>query len=885
MKNNYAGSVVAVLIIIAGFITPTHTHAQTPCGSIIAPIDWNEPTLNIETTPITDCADPFHKTTVPASPYKLSNKGIIIHEGDTVSAPEGGANEYAVTGFPLLTGVAHAFFLHEGSDYRFIDTQPSTPQEADYRALAIEFLPAGTDIELFVAAMTNRSLTNDMDEATQNLFWDYTDYVDQNFHPQLPPLHAGTYTLVSKEYELQLVRETFLEKLVALLIPTAHAQMFREYIFTLTFTITEETPLTGISNILFLPGIQASRLYTTVDGAEERVWEPFGDDEVEKLRMTDTGESINDVYTKDIVDELPDGSNIYKGFIQYLNDIEGLFDGPLVETFPYDWRYDVFDIVENGTKVESGIVKAPLSSIKFLASTSPTDKVTIIAHSNGGILAKAIMLKLKEEGKENLVDKVIFIATPHIGTPKGLAALLHGYDQQHALGIVSTDEKVRSVMKNMPGAYGLLPSESYVSSLTEPMISFDDSDTTKKYRDAYGFTLTNMDEYSRFLNGIEGREDAGDRINEPSTANAGMLTTALLAHKEKLDTWTAPEGVEVFNIVGTGVPTPKSIEYKEFKENTCNADQSVCIPKEKIEGVLHFTRYGDKTVVSRSSVKSGGNVFVNLKKYNEEKAILLGYSHADIVETEAVQTLVDHLLHGSSTEGIDFVSTAEPTFSDDGLDIYTIHSPAHIFLRDNTGNVTGKTDVDGEWRSEIPGSDYFEAGGVKYVLVPTDRAYTVIIEGEENGIYTHSLATLTNETESMHHTYTATVTPTSIMQYTKTSAGEFSTVSIDKNGDGAIDQEMTLTGDIIEKEVTYDDLEDAIRGLKLSKKFERPLLVLVAQAEKLSHHHLKKHKKIHAEDVLLRVIEKQLEWYKRIGMVTEVQFKEIKDIIDKLIEK
>jgi hypothetical protein len=33
------------------------------------------------------------------------------------------------------------------------------------------------------------------------------------------------------------------------------------------------------------------------------------------------------------------------------------------------------------------------------------------------------------------------------------------------------------------------------------------------------------------------------------------------------------------------------------------------------------------------------------------------------------------------------------------------------------------------------------------------------------------------------------------------------------------------------------------------------------------------------------MIEKQLEWYRKIGMVTEVQLKEIENIIDKLIEK
>jgi pimeloyl-ACP methyl ester carboxylesterase len=674
-----------------------------------------------------------------------------------------------------------------------------------------------------------------------------------------------------------------MERLAAFFIPVANAQWERSYVFTLTFTITEETPITGISNILFLPGIQASRLYTTIDGAEERVWEPFGDDEVEMLRMTDTGESVNDVYTKDIVDELPDGSNIYKGFIQHLIDLGVASGDSFVTTFPYDWRHDVFDIVENGTVTENGNVAKPLDIIATSASISPTHKVTLIAHSNGGLLAKAIMLKLKEEGKENLVDKVIFIATPHIGTPKGLAALLHGYDQQHALGIVSTDEKVRSVMKNMSGAYGLLPSESYVSSLTEPMISFDDSSTTKPYRDAYGFTLTNMDEYTRFLNGTEGRADAGNRINEPSTANATMLASALLAHKDKLDTWTAPEGVEVFNIVGTGLPTPKSIEYKEFMENTCNADQSVCIPKEKLEGVLHFTNYGDETVVSKSSVKSGSNLFVNLKRYNEEKTTIFGYSHADIVETEATQDLVDSILHGSTTEGIEFASTTEPTFLEN-TDIFTIHSPARIYLRDTEGNITGRTEVGGEWKSEIPGSTYLEAGSVKYVLVPSDASYDIVIEGEGNGIYTHTLTTLhgDTETESIHHTFTASITPTMVIEYKKT-GDTFTNATIDTNGDGTIDDEMTLEGIIIEKVVTYADLTLAIRTLSLPKAHKTALLALAKQAEQHLLHPERKMSRF-VEKTLLLIIQKSVERFETKGMITGAEKLNIDRIINKLIK-
>lgn len=825
----------AAVLFIGGIGTPTTLFAQESCGSIIEYYDYgdgNGPVIDSE-TPIEDCGNPFGIAEVDPA-LVVTYGDTTLEHGSTYAFLTGTAHPWNITGYTseYADGV---LYLHSGSDY-----------------VLKQYIPNGGS-------------------------YTFTE--------------AGTYTfVVSEMYSPVMTREGTFERLRELLIPTAFASYIGPAL-AITFTVTEPIPEpVGISNILFLPGIQASRLYMQENGEEEKLWEPFGDDDVEMLRMSETGESINDVYTKDVVDEkggVAIGGNIYKGFLEYLRDIEGPFAGPIIETFPYDWRDDVFGVVENGTN-NNGEIVYPTNTVETLAGVSPTGKVTIIAHSNGGLLAKAIMLKLEEEGKTNLVDKIIFIASPHIGTPKGIAALLHGFDQRLGFGIIATDKAVRNVIQNMPGVYGLLPSETYIESLNEPLISFDGSTTTKIFRDAYGFTLSNMDEYTQFLVGDEGREDPGDSINKPSTANAGMLTQALAQHRTKLDNWNAPAGVEVFNIVGTGLPTAKSIEYQEFNEVTCYGGGPVgsCTqPTTKLEAVIYFTRYGDETVISKSAKHANGNtIYFNLLL---EAVGISNFknTHSNITESETTQTLVDHILHGSSTDGIDFASTTEPTFSDDGLDVHRIHSPVHIFLRDDAGNITGTTEVGGEWRSEIFGSDYFEIGGVKYVLVPSDSTYTVVIEGEENGIYTHSMNVFMNEEETTHHTYTASVTPTSVMEYTKGDNGEFSTITIDENGDGMTDKEMTLEGEIIEKEVTYDDLKDAIRELNLPRKYERPLLVLVTQAEKFSHHHVKKHKKVHAKDVLLKLIQKQLEWYKKVGLITGIQFDETNNIIEKLIEK
>ena len=653
------------------------------------------------------------------------------------------------------------------------------------------------------------------------------------------------------------------------------------------------------SNILFLPGIQASRLYTNENGTEEKLWEPGGNSDVARLGMTSSGESITNIYTKDVVDEVGGvavGGNVYKGFLRYLIDMDG-DGGPLVATFPYDWRRNVFDIVDEGTQIENGEMVRPTESVESLATLSPTGKVTLIAHSNGGLLAKAIMLKLEEEGNVDLVDKVIFIASPHLGTPKGLMALLHGYDQDLGAGFVADDEVVRSVMQNMGGVYGLLPSEKYLQGLDTPLISFDDSGTTALYRNRYGFAVTNMDEYRSFLKGEEGRPDAGLRVNEPTKANESMLTSSLTNHQTSLDDWTAPVGVEVFNIVGTGLVTPKSIEYKEFIDMTCTV-LGGCRRAPKLEPVIHFTRYGDETVVSKSAKASETeNQFYFDSSRAGRGVTNLTYSHAEITESSQVQSLLGRILHASSTDDIPFVSKTEPVPSetDNSLDIVTIHSPARIYLRDTNGNVTGRTEAGNIIQEEISGSSYFEAGSVKYVIVPSSISYDVIIQGEEDGVYTNSITRFSDDTEEVMHTYTASVTPQTIVTYKK-SGEEFSTVSVDANGDGVFETEMTVDGEVIEKPATYDDLENAIKNLGLPRAHTKVLLALVSVAEKLSFKQPKKdkkekrhkkhwHKKHFQEEQALQVLEKTIELYAKKKMITKIEAESIKTIIMKLINQ
>jgi pimeloyl-ACP methyl ester carboxylesterase len=277
---------------------------------------------------------------------------------------------------------------------------------------------------------------------------------------------------------------SFIERLARMIVPYAYAEGTDggngPYLTTVRFEIKNINTVAGNPSVLFLPGTQASRLYDGDDG--NRLWEPSGNIDVGKLTLDASGNSIKNVQTKDVIDEIDVvpflQSNIYKGFMSYL---DGLVDEEVIEVwepYAYDWRKSVFDVVENGSTYYDGTTdgeqKYLVNRVEELAANSQNGKVAIIGHSNGGLLAKALMMKLEEEGKDNLIDSVIFVATPHLGTPKAIATVLHGHDQEKVGGLLVDDEVAREVIKNMPGAYALLPSEKYMEVSSAPLVTFGD---------------------------------------------------------------------------------------------------------------------------------------------------------------------------------------------------------------------------------------------------------------------------------------------------------------------------------------------------------------------------------------------------------------------------
>ena len=242
------------------------------------------------------------------------------------------------------------------------------------------------------------------------------------------------------------------------------------------------------SSILFLPGIESSRLYRDEKGilgtglgwgtSTNTLWEPNRNDDVRKLFLNPDGSSADKtVYSGSAIDSAW-GYGVYGKFMKFLDGL--VAEGNMNEwsSFGYDWRKPIADVVAGPEKKATTTVSL-VQTLTDMASRSKTGKVTLIAHSNGGLVAKYLTKTLADMGKDDLIDSVISVAVPYLGTPEAVGGILHGDDESLAGGWLLKQSVARQLGQNMSSAYSLLPSAKYFSA-TSPVITFA-SDYATKY--------------------------------------------------------------------------------------------------------------------------------------------------------------------------------------------------------------------------------------------------------------------------------------------------------------------------------------------------------------------------------------------------------------------
>ncbi|MES2994557.1 MAG: hypothetical protein V4681_00775 [Patescibacteria group bacterium] len=550
-----------------------------------------------------------------------------------------------------------------------------------------------------------------------------------------------------------------------------------------------EGVVTGASNVLFIPGFTASRLYTKEAGGDERrLWEPNGSDDVRDLALLPNGTSPLAVYTRDIVDSilgLPFGFTVHKKFMEYLGGLKT--EGKIVDWkgYPYDWRYDVFDVVDNGALKEDGSREYLETVVEGLAASSKNGKVAIVAHSNGGLVAKALLVRLQAEGKMHLVDKLILIASPQAGTPKGLFSLMHGRDK--LLNYIIPAPVLRATITTLPGAYALAPSNAYFEEGPMPLARFLAGGKTDGFVTRFGATLDSAAEARSF--------ELNDPVSRPvpsvnDTGTPLPLSSALVEKMETthaiLDAWSAPTGVEVYEIAGWGQPTITSASYYTIN-GPCPESPLFCT-RPVIEYGPRISSDGDETVMSSSALLQGKGKYFNLSKLNED--FDQNRKHLNITESEFTHEYIGNVLGLETSYDQTLFAEGKPTVFAP-ITIVGIHSPAVLLAKDSSGNETGifanpASDLM-YVKEEIPGSSVQLGGEGKYLVLPKTGAYSLAIEGTGSGTFD---LTFSNENGQMFKEFKGLPVSSSTEATLSLSGTNVGQLSLDVDGDGQVDAKV-----------------------------------------------------------------------------------------------
>lgn len=577
------------------------------------------------------------------------------------------------------------------------------------------------------------------------------------------------------------------------------------------------------ASVMFLPGLEASRLYhPDYNGGTDTLWEPNSGNDVGDLFLDSSGESIRqDIYTKDVIDEVYGTAllgNVYKSFLDAMQSWKT--EDRLIKDFsavPYDWRLTMDELLsygnnEDGRIYYSGDNRATtspyiISELRRLARDSGNGKVSIVAHSNGGLLAKALLKKLQDDNDPLLekIESLFLVAVPQTGTPQAIGALLHGYDQglpKDWFASIVSRGLAREFGKNMAGAYPLLPSASFWNSEGGAVglapIRFEGGGFTDidKALGLYGGLISTKDELWQFLRGEEGRVNPiQDDISSPSLLNPALLSYADTFHGE-IDAWVPPPYIAIHQIAGWGEETLASIVYR--KKSTCiRLVHNTCVEYGPTWTYKpEFVVDGDGTVVVPSALAmstSYSNVkrwWVDLEDYNGSN---LDREHKDILEVSGLIGFIRNKI-STSTESEEFVLSSQPVAGSENRLYFYLHSPLDLSAVDSLGNVLSST------TSAIPGARYKRLGEVQYISLPKESLPTILLRGFASGSFDFEIEEGRNGnsiTAAFASVPTGTTTSAS-MVFVDGTIENASPLSIDFDTDGVVDMRLeAVVGDVV----------------------------------------------------------------------------------------
>ena len=893
-----------------------HVQAETPCGNITAPIGWDsyfDPFETLETKPVSDCANPFGMLLPGVSPTTFYVDGKQVVDGEVVEVPGGVTSKYQINYDYTSPEVRYSaiMFKHVGANYDYFSVEELPVTEAEYRALATEFFTDPVDIDNAVTRMMSPHPWEGLEYGSVefNKVDDFYDYVHINLQPKFPPLGVGTYTLVFKVSHvfLQGFLDTLLQRFAQVFLPIAYAAEPNTY--KITFTIKAPTPEpTGASSVLFLPGIMGSRLYEDADGCNtsgegQQRWVSLAVCDQLRLLMSPSGNAINDIYTKSGQSSIL-VSQVYKSFFDNLNEWKS---NEIIKDYvavPYDWRLGLDNLLKAKEDEATGKIKIPLNStvqegylyktLKKLASESKSGKVTIVAHSNGGLLAKALLATLDRDNDPLLqkVDALILVASPQLGTPDALVGMLHGSRivPYLVVGNVVSQKTSRQLLGTMPFAYHLLPSTQYFNGsgvmVNTPVLTFDAGTLTTPWVNTYGGTVNTSQKMQAFMQTSSGRVVPDiDNLEMPAVISGIQFNYSNSIHL-LMNAWIPASTTKVYEIAGTGVQTVSGIRYYTGRE--CGLLNPWCVLfNPKVLYQVKHTIDGDGTVVVPSALgmsTSSLNVerrWLNLDAYNRSGLLSSteNKNHGSIFDVSEVNTFIKAILESSTTTNYQYITEIEPSIpNEDRLDFY-LHSPLDMFIRLSNGKEVSSSS------SETNDGIYRRYGELQYVSIPnTPSNKSLILKGLATGSFTLEIEEYKNGSTTKRQIYSAIPSSTSTqvtVSLTDSSSLPGIVLAVDYDGNGSVDVSYDTLGQV----TTYADLKNAINALIIPSIYKKILLETAKIAEQNYQKSLTKIQFKKVEKLTLNVLKQQIILYGKLRIISVTDQQKLINIIDNLLNK
>jgi len=604
-----------------------------------------------------------------------------------------------------------------------------------------------------------------------------------------------------------------------------------------TGEIPEPSPEpTGASSVLFLPGIMGSRLYEQGQqcddfGVEQERW--FSQSDCDQLRLLTRfdGTSLNDIYTKSeddaVVNKVLLFFNLYRSFIQGMNDLEESDAIADFVPFAYDWRLRLDDLLKTTKDPVSGEVRYVVGTnlvdshlyqtVEEMVSDSHNGNVTIVAHSNGGLLAKTFLSALQATGDPlaEKIDNVILVASPQVGTPDAVTGLLYG--NEIGAGFVVSQEMARILLNTAPFGHHLLPNQNYFDgegvAVRTPVVTFKPGAATDDWRSTFGPEITNTNQLHQFLSKDSGRSvPAVDDLLQPQVVDNFLLNYANVI-AAVMESWNPNASTSVYQVAGTSVETPAGITY--FTDTECIAggllwfECSEYAPK--LGYYINHTHDGDGTVVVPSALA--------MKESDEVERVWLdlasaGRVHNNIMEVPELITYITNIIQSDVAPALPSNFSSSPIIPEIEKRLsFFLHSPLDMYVESSAGITSSSTD-------ELPGVTYRRYGEVQYVSVPADSAdLTLQLRGYESGSFTLVLQEWEGDVLVATENFEAIPTGAStIIELPINALSADTSLEIDFDGDGTIDGVVSAQTDmvvpigevIVEDQPVLDEKSDSV---------------------------------------------------------------------------